>query len=136
MITLQLNSNQIGGLWRIEKSPNNQQLVQSINKIRNSAQLLDRGGKLGVETATQIVYKDYLDNPNLTDNQLIQIVQPGQISKITTSAENAVKIKQNYPDYATSRKLTANTFLFVLLPFFLNRAVLNCFLSSLCSREE
>ena len=103
MITLQLTTNQVGGLWRIEKSPNNQQLVQAIDKIRNSARLLDRGGTLGGDTATQIVYKDYLDNPNLTDAQLIQIVQTGQASKITTTAENATAIRQKYPDYATSR---------------------------------
>ena len=54
MITLQLNSNQIGGIWRIERNPNNQQLIQAINKIRNSANLLDRGGALGGDTATQI----------------------------------------------------------------------------------
>ncbi|MFM6155470.1 MAG: calcium-binding protein, partial [Sphaerospermopsis kisseleviana] len=103
MSNVQLNSNQTGGLWRVQNNPNNDQLAQAINKIRNSASSLDRGGTLGGETATQIVYKDYLDNPKITNDQIIQMVQPGNVSKITTDPNNAAKIRQEYPDYATSR---------------------------------
>ncbi len=103
MSNVQLNSNQTGGLWRVQNSPNNNQLAQAINQIRNSASSLDRGGTLGGETATQIVYKDYLDNPKITNNQIIQMVQLGNVSKITTDPNNAAKIRQEYPDYATSR---------------------------------
>jgi Ca2+-binding RTX toxin-like protein len=97
----QLNSNQTGGIWRIENNSNNQPLVDAINTIRNNAQLLDRGSTLNGQTASQAASRYFLDNPNVTNDQLIAMVQPGNISKINTSPATAARIADRYPDYAT-----------------------------------
>ncbi len=102
MTNLKLNANQTGGIWRIENTPDNQQLVQAINNIRNNSRSLDRGSQLKGVTATQAVNNYFLDNPNITDAELIAMGRSGNISLITTSPQDAAVIKSRYPDYANS----------------------------------
>lgn len=63
------------GQWRIERNHNNQALTQAIFEMRARGRNIDGNLKIGSYNARAIVGEFFLDNPDLSDEQLIQISQ-------------------------------------------------------------
>ncbi|MBD2496754.1 calcium-binding protein [Nostoc sp. FACHB-280] len=95
----QLQPNNLGE-WRIQANPNNIQLSQAINKLKNNFIQSENGVTSHGKTLTQLFSEYFLDNPKVTDTALIEmsrITRDDFAKQISTTSNDIAK--KRFDDY-------------------------------------
>ncbi len=73
------------------------EIQDALNQIRSRA-YLDRGNTICNYTASKLIVKNFLDNPDITNDQIIKVANASKLG-ITISSSDADKVKQRFPNY-------------------------------------
>lgn len=80
------------GNWRTGPA-----IQDALNQIPSRA-YLDRGNTICNYTASKLIAKNFLDNPDITNDQIIKVANASKLG-ITISSSDADKVKQRFPNY-------------------------------------